>query len=62
MVIHISCKIGAARGTMGIHLSCQIGAAQQIFQMARVNARCKMGTHIHFHIFISVYSISTKYM
>ena len=26
MGIHISWKIGAARGTMGIHLSCQIGA------------------------------------
>ena len=49
MGIHILCNIGAARGTMGIHLSRQIRAVQRIFQRVRVNARCKMGTHIHFH-------------
>ena len=49
MGIHLSCKIGAARGTMGIHLSCQIRAVQRISQRARANARSRMGTHIHFH-------------
>ena len=49
MEIHILCKIGAARGTMGIHLSRQIRAVQQISQRARANARCRMGSRSNFH-------------
>ena len=46
MGIHISWKIGAARGKMGIHLSCK---KSEQYNGYRANVRCKMGTHIHFH-------------